>query len=86
VGRLASFQVPAITPPIGKELPHLLHTPSSSASRARAGRRSALGADDDGDPSKMVTSSITPPYRDGTVEVQATKALSTLAKAQFNGS
>ena len=40
-GRLAPSQVPAISPPIGEELRHLPHTPSSSASRPRAGH---LGA------------------------------------------
>src|SRR6202035_3254035 len=48
-GRLASSQVPAISPPIGEELRHLPHTPSSSASRPRAGRRRALGLDRGGD-------------------------------------
>ena len=48
-GRLASSHVPAISPPIGEELRHLPHTPSSSASRPRAGRRRALGLDRVGD-------------------------------------
>ena len=36
-------------PRIGEELRHLPHTPSSSASRRRAGRRRALGLDRGGD-------------------------------------
>ena len=42
-GRLASSQVPAVSPPIGEELRRLPHTPSSSAPRPRSGRRRALG-------------------------------------------